>query len=190
MIFQVTPRSSVFPCEKMNLGRSCCQSVGWNWKPSLACFADRRYWVAAGAALGKNLFFFTNPAFRGCICALGCFSGAPQKQLQRRDGAAQGPSHHSEQYTVKCEHERPLVQGAHRKGWKGWGGDFTVTNVLMKKQDWETEQLTGGQRKSWQRGGFHVTWGPDQHHVHEAGGEGSKALPSPFCSLSTARISS
>lgn len=31
--------------------------------------------------------------------------------------------------------ERPLVQGAHRNGWKGWGGAFTVTNILMEKQD-------------------------------------------------------
>lgn len=63
MIFQVTPRSSVFPCEKGRLGRSCCQSMSWNRNPSLACFADRRYCVAAGAALGYDFFCFTNPVF-------------------------------------------------------------------------------------------------------------------------------
>lgn len=87
----------------------------------------------------------------------GCFSGAPQKQSQSRDGAAQGPNH-----PVEREHERPFVQGAHRKGWRGRGGDFTVLNVLIKKQEWEAEQCTRGQRKWWQSGGFHVTewWFP------------------------------
>lgn len=49
-------------------------------------------------------------------------------------------SHHGEQCPVKCEHGHPLAQGAHRRG---WGGDFTVMNVLMKKQDWETEGSKG-----------------------------------------------
>lgn len=45
-----------------------------------------------------------------------------------------------------------LVQGAHGKGWKGWGGGFTVTNVRMKKQDWEAQQPTRGHRKLWASG--------------------------------------
>lgn len=114
----------------------------------------------------------------------GCFSGAPQKQSQSRDGAAQGPNH-----PVEREHERPFVQGAHRKGWRGRGGDFTVLNVLIKKQEWEAEQCTRGQRKWWQSGGFHVL-SASPARWPQGSSRRSKALPPPFPSLSTARITS